>query len=107
MSLDRAVRPIWELCVYPEGGIDLDSQCKQAIRVYRYADQHYPGVRSPHKIASPNGLFVVRSKPYRRVIAFPMFHFGRPRTPLQWIGHIVLEIVALLLVMWMLRVFVL
>jgi hypothetical protein len=37
----------------------------------------------------------------------PMFNFGRPRTPLQWIGHIVLGIVALMLVMWMLRVFVL
>ena len=37
----------------------------------------------------------------------PMFHFGRPRTLLQWIGHVLLGIVALLLVMWMLRVFVL
>jgi hypothetical protein len=36
-----------------------------------------------------------------------MFHFVRPRTPLQWISHIVLGIVALLLVLWMLRVFVL
>lgn len=32
-----------------------------------------------------------------------MFQFGRPRTPLQWIGHIILGIVALLLVSWMLR----
>jgi hypothetical protein len=36
-----------------------------------------------------------------------MFHFGRPQTPAQWIGHIVLGVVALLLVMWMLRVFIL
>jgi hypothetical protein len=42
-----------------------------------------------------------------RVVALPMFHFGRPRTPLQWISHILLGIVALLLVIWMLRVFVL
>jgi hypothetical protein len=36
-----------------------------------------------------------------------MFQFGCPRTPLQWITHIVLGIVALLLVIWMLRVYVL
>jgi hypothetical protein len=34
--------------------------------------------------------------------------YAVPRTAsLQWLGHIVLGIVALLLVMWMLRVFVL
>jgi hypothetical protein len=36
-----------------------------------------------------------------------MFEFGRPRTPLQWIGHGILAIVAILLVLWMLRVYVL
>jgi hypothetical protein len=36
-----------------------------------------------------------------------MFYFGRPRTPLQWMGHIALGIIALLLVVWMLRVYVL
>lgn len=36
-----------------------------------------------------------------------MFHFGRPRTPLQWIAHIILGVIALLLVAWMLRVYVL
>ena len=36
-----------------------------------------------------------------------MFQFGRPRTPLQWITHIILGIVALLLVIWMFRVYVL
>jgi hypothetical protein len=36
-----------------------------------------------------------------------MVQFGRTRTPLQWIGHIILGIVALLLVIWMLRVYVL
>jgi hypothetical protein len=36
-----------------------------------------------------------------------MFQFGRPRTPLQWMGHIILGIVALLLVFWMLRVYIL
>jgi hypothetical protein len=35
-----------------------------------------------------------------------MFYFGRPRTPAQWIGHIILGIVAILLVIWMIRVFV-
>ena len=35
-----------------------------------------------------------------------VFHFGKPRTPGQWIGHILAAIVALLLVWWMLRVFV-
>jgi len=36
-----------------------------------------------------------------------MFQLGRPRTPGQWIGHIVLGIVALLMIWWMLRVYVL
>jgi hypothetical protein len=36
-----------------------------------------------------------------------MFRIGRPETPGQWIGHIVLAIVALFLVWWMLRVYVL
>jgi hypothetical protein len=36
----------------------------------------------------------------------PMFNFGRPATPGQWIGHILLGIVALFLVWWLLRVFV-
>jgi hypothetical protein len=36
-----------------------------------------------------------------------VFSFGRPKTPGQWIGHIVGAIIALFLVWWMLRVFVL
>jgi hypothetical protein len=36
-----------------------------------------------------------------------MFHFGKPRTPAQWVGHVILGIVAILLAMWMIRVFVL
>jgi hypothetical protein len=36
-----------------------------------------------------------------------MFRFGRPRTPGQWIGHFLAAIVALFLVWWMLRLFVL
>jgi len=36
-----------------------------------------------------------------------MFRFGRPQTPGQWIGHAILAVIALLLVWWMLRVFVL
>jgi hypothetical protein len=35
-----------------------------------------------------------------------MFKIGKPETPIQWIGHIVLAIVALFLVGWMLRVYV-
>jgi hypothetical protein len=35
-----------------------------------------------------------------------MFNFGRPSTPGQWIGHLMLGIVALFLIWWMLRVFV-
>jgi hypothetical protein len=36
-----------------------------------------------------------------------MFRFGRPSTPAGWIGHAVLALIALGLVWWMLRVFVL
>jgi hypothetical protein len=36
-----------------------------------------------------------------------MFKLGKPETPIQWIGHIVLAVVALFLVWWMLRVYVL
>lgn len=36
-----------------------------------------------------------------------MFRIGRPETPGQWIAHILLAIVALFLVAWMLRVYVL
>jgi hypothetical protein len=36
-----------------------------------------------------------------------MFRLGKPATPTQWIGHIVLALVALFLVWWMFRVYVL
>jgi hypothetical protein len=36
-----------------------------------------------------------------------VFQFGRPKTPAQWIGHIIGILVALFLVWWMIRVFVL
>jgi hypothetical protein len=36
-----------------------------------------------------------------------VFNFGNPKTPGQWIGHIIGAIVALFLIWWMLRLFVL
>jgi hypothetical protein len=36
-----------------------------------------------------------------------MFKLGKPQTPAQWIGHVLLAIVALLLVWWMFRAYVL
>jgi len=36
-----------------------------------------------------------------------MFNFGKPKTPSQWLVHVVGAIVALFLVWWMLRLFVL
>lgn len=36
-----------------------------------------------------------------------MFKLGRPETTGQWIGHVILAIIALALVGWMLRVYVL
>jgi hypothetical protein len=36
-----------------------------------------------------------------------MFKLGKPETPTQWIGHVVLAIVALFLVWWMFRAYVL
>jgi hypothetical protein len=35
-----------------------------------------------------------------------MFNFGKPKTPGQWLGHIVAAIIALFLVWWMLRLYV-
>jgi len=36
-----------------------------------------------------------------------VFNFGKPKTAGDWIGHFLLVIVALFLVWWMLRLFVL
>ena len=36
-----------------------------------------------------------------------MFRFGRPSTPLQWLGPVVMASVALFLIWWMFRAFVL
>jgi hypothetical protein len=36
-----------------------------------------------------------------------MFNFGKPRTAGQWMAHAVLGIVALFLVWWLLRLYVL
>jgi len=36
-----------------------------------------------------------------------MFRFGRPRSAGQWLAHVLLAIVALFLVWWMFRAFVL
>jgi hypothetical protein len=38
---------------------------------------------------------------------FAMFKLGKPETPMQWIGHVVLAIVALFLVWWLFRAYVL
>jgi hypothetical protein len=37
----------------------------------------------------------------------PVFNFGKPKTGGQWMAHVVLAIVALFLVWWMLRLYVL
>jgi hypothetical protein len=36
-----------------------------------------------------------------------MFNFGKPKTPVDWIVHLFGAIIALFLVWWMLRVYVL
>jgi hypothetical protein len=36
-----------------------------------------------------------------------MFNFGKPKTPADWVVHIAGAIVAIFLVWWMLRMFVL
>jgi hypothetical protein len=41
------------------------------------------------------------------MLRFPMFNFGRPKTAGQWMAHVVLGIVALFLVWWLLRLYVL
>jgi hypothetical protein len=34
-----------------------------------------------------------------------MFRFGNPQSPGEWIGHVVVAVIALFLIWWMLRVF--
>jgi hypothetical protein len=41
------------------------------------------------------------------MLLFPMFDFGKPKTAGQWMAHVVLGIVALFLVWWLLRLYVL
>jgi hypothetical protein len=36
-----------------------------------------------------------------------VFNFGKPKTPGQWIGHVLAAIVALFLLFWLVRVYVL
>jgi hypothetical protein len=38
---------------------------------------------------------------------FCVFNFGKPKTAGQWIAHVVLALIALFLVWWMLRLFIL
>jgi len=35
-----------------------------------------------------------------------VFNFGNPKTPGQWIGHVLMAIVALFLIWWLLRMYV-
>ena len=82
-------------------------------------------VSEPERLARPNGVsgFVANFKgtPEYTVLSSlhgpmptegsgcyhaPMFNFGRPATPGQWIGHILLGIVALFLIWWLIRVFI-
>lgn len=35
-----------------------------------------------------------------------MINFGNPKTPIQWIGHILVAAIGLFLVWWMLRLYV-
>jgi hypothetical protein len=64
----------------------------------------YPQVTPKYSVSSP----MYESVPTEGNDCYhaPMFNFGRPATPGQWIGHILLGIVALFLVWWLLKVFV-
>jgi hypothetical protein len=44
---------------------------------------------------------------YAGLLPCPMFNFGRPKTASDWIVHILGAVVAIFLVWWMLRVYVL
>jgi hypothetical protein len=44
--------------------------------------------------------------PPNKMLLFSVFNFGKPKTAGQWIAHAVLAIVALFLVWWMLRLYV-
>jgi hypothetical protein len=34
-----------------------------------------------------------------------VFNFGNPKTPFEWISHIALGVVALLLILWLMRLY--
>jgi len=44
---------------------------------------------------------------YAGLLPCPMFNFGRPKTASDWIVHILGAVVAIFLVWWILRVYVL
>jgi hypothetical protein len=35
-----------------------------------------------------------------------VFNFGNPKTPTQWVGHVLIAIIGLFLIWWMLRIYV-
>jgi hypothetical protein len=45
--------------------------------------------------------------PARGLLRLPMFNFGKPKTVGDWIVHVAGAIVAIFLVWWMLRMYVL
>jgi len=49
-----------------------------------------------HAVVSPAGCYDC-----------DVFNFGNPKTPGQWIGHIVVAVIGLFLIWWMLRLFIL
>jgi hypothetical protein len=59
-------------------------------------------VPSVHEPTKPSRIMQANE-----MLLFPMFNFGKPRTAGQWLAHVVLGIVALFLVWWLLRLYVL
>jgi hypothetical protein len=56
---------------------------------------------------------ITREQPIRRVPFLNtgcydcgVFNFGNPKTPGQWVGHVLVAMIGLFLIWWMLRIYV-
>jgi hypothetical protein len=84
----------------------LPAQPRLPARIFRNSAKLFLKTQAgQERIAS--GLHLCSSVDLNPSQDFAMFKLGKPETPMQWIGHVVLAIVALFLVWWLFRAYVL
>jgi hypothetical protein len=66
-----------------------------------------PQSSANNHLAFTSGFSVACIAVFQECYHCDVFNLTKPKTPGQWIGHIVVTIIALFLVWWMLRVYVL